>query len=89
MEADADLYSANSSALISFLAKEFLSLLKFFFLTVAVLAVLKSDDFYVPLWSRQAIMLAYAMWVGNKLADVSHIVGLTLRKARKNHDNDG
>ncbi|MCL7715133.1 hypothetical protein [Stenotrophomonas mori] len=42
METDADLYSANPSVLISFLAKEFLMLLKFFFLTVAMLAVLKA-----------------------------------------------
>lgn len=89
MEADADLYSANSSALISFLAKEFLSLIRFFFLTIGALAVLRSESFSAPLWGAQAITLAYAIWVGNKLADVSHIIDLTLRKARKSHANAG
>lgn len=89
MEADADLYSKSPSALIAFLVKEFLSILKFLALAVAVFAVLKSDSFSVPVWGRQSILLAFTIWSGNKLADVSQIVRLTLRKVKTNHASDG
>lgn len=87
MNDDAELYATSSSALVAFIAKQVLSIVFILFLATALLAVLRSDAFATPLWIRQAIMLLSAVWVGNKLADVSHLVDMTLRNTRGLHGN--
>ena len=89
MDEDAELYASNSSALIAFITKQVLSILLFLILVFALLSLLRGETFAAPLWVRQALMLLSGIWVGNKLADVSHIVDITLRKSRKPQGRDG
>lgn len=81
----ADLYASNSSALIAFLVKESLSVVTFLFFSIALLGLLKGDTFTTPLWVRQTLMLAIALWVGNRLAGISHLIDMTLRRAKEMH----
>ncbi|WP_156810420.1 hypothetical protein [Pseudoxanthomonas sp. GW2] len=89
MDDDAELYASSSSALVAFIAKGLFSIAFFLALVIALLLLLRGDTFTAPLWVRQVIMLASTIWIGNKLADISNLVDLTLRKARRDHGNDG
>ncbi|MGY1459855.1 MULTISPECIES: hypothetical protein [unclassified Luteimonas] len=80
---DAELYANSASALVAYLVREAFALAFVLALSVAALLVLRGDTFTAPVWVRQGMLLLLMLWVGNKLADVSNMVDLTLRKARQ------
>ena len=89
LDSDAALYASNTSALVSYLAREAVSLIWFLFFVFGLTLVLKSKTFSAPPWVIQALMLVTGAWIGNKLADVSATVDLVLRKSKSASRSDG